>query len=512
MIEGNDEHHGERGMVVASHPLAVNAGIDMLARGGTAADAAVAAAAVLCVVDPRSTGVGGDAFAIYWAAGDEPVALDAAGPAPQGMTVEALRAAGHASMPSDGPWTITVPGAVAGWATLMDRFGKLGLEAALEAAIGHARQGFRMERFVAEEWTTAVAKLERYGGRCFLPGGAAPREGDTLTAPEMAEVLAAIARSGPQAFYRGRYAESIGAAVRGAGGPLMSDDLAEWSGPTWIDPISAPYREVALYELPPPAQGIVALEALSIYSEVEAIGAEAEHAAIESMKIAFADAGAYLADPAFVDVPIASLLDAAYLAGRRAEVDPDTAALARAGLTSDTVYLCVVDADGAACSFIQSLYEGFGSGVVVDGIALQNRGAGFVLDDEHPNRPAEGKRPYHTIIPAMIGDRSGFRGCLGVVGGFMQPQGQMQIIRHLIDGGLDPQAALDAPRWRVIEDRKVSFEATFDRAIVHALASKGHEIGELQRFEAGGAQMIWRDEKGLSGATDPRKDGRVGAL
>lgn len=513
MIEANDNvRRGERGMVVTSHPLAVDAGLDMLAQGGTAADATIAAAAVLCVVDPRSTGIGGDAFAIYWAPGLEPSALDAAGPAPKGMTVGALRAAGHASMPTDGPWTITVPGSVAGWSTLMDRFGKLGLEAALDASVRHARDGFRIERFVAEEWTMAVSKLKRYGGEYFLPRGGAPKEGDTFGTPELAEVLGAIAASGPDALYRGRYADAIAAAVDDAGGPLNAADLAEWSGPRWVDPISARYRDVTLYELPPPGQGIVALEALGIYSGDDADGIQAEHAAIEAMKIALADAESYLSDPAFVDVPVWSFLDSAYLARRRAEIDPDRAAVARPGLASDTAYVCAVDSTGAACSFIQSLYEGFGSGVVVNGIALQNRGAGFVLDDEHPNRPAPGKRPYHTIIPAMIGASRGFRGCLGVVGGFMQPQGQMQIVRYLIDEGLDPQAALDAPRWRVIEDRKVSFEPTFDRAVVDALASKGHEVGKLGRFEAGGAQMIWRDEKGLSGATDPRRDGRVGAL
>lgn len=500
-------------MVVASHPLAVDAGLDMLAQGGTAADAAIAAAAVLCVVDPRSTGIGGDLFAQYWPSGSEPIYLDAAGPAPQALTVDALRGAGHSTMPTEGPWTVTVPGAVAGWSALMDRYGKLGLEAVLAPAIRHAQAGFLIERFVAQEWQTAVSKLQRQGGSYFLPNGSAPSEGDTFVVPELGKALSDIAEGGPAAFYRGRYADAIANAVQAAGGPLDPTDLAGWSGPQWGTPISARYGDVELFELPPPGQGIVALEALGIYARIHTTGADAEHAAIEAMKIAFADASAYLADPAFEDVPVDRLLDPAYLSRRAKEIDPGQAAEARPGLTSDTVYLCVVDADGAGCSLIQSLYEGFGSGMVVDGIALQNRGAGFVLDDEHPNRPAPGKRPYHTIIPAMIGDEGGFRGCLGVVGGFMQPQAQMQILRNVVDKGLDPQKAVAAPRWRVIEGRKVSFEPLFDGEVVEALAAKGHEVGELGRFEAGGAQMIWRNDNGtLSGGTDPRKDGRVGSL
>jgi gamma-glutamyltranspeptidase/glutathione hydrolase len=513
LIEASDDDlRGERGMVVTSQPLAVSAGLDMLVQGGTAADAAIAAAAVLCVVDPRSTGIGGDVFAMYWAPGGEPVGLDAAGPAPEGMTVDALRRSGYGSMPSEGPWTVTVPGAVAGWATLMDRYGKLGLDVVLDPAIRHARDGFRIERFVAQEWSTAAAKLARQGGAYFLPEGRAPREGDTFAAPELGKALSDIAASGPDVFYRGRYARAVERAVKAAGGPLRVADLATWSGPHWVDPISASYRDVTLFELPPPGQGIVVLEALGIYADVEAGGVEAEHAAIEAMKMAFADAAAYVTDPSFVDVPVGRLLDPAYLARRRSEIDPQRAASARPGLSSDTAYLCVVDGDGAACSLIQSLYEGFGSGLVVDGIALQNRGAGFTLDDDHPNRPEPGKRPYHTIIPAMIGDAAGFRGCLGVVGGFMQPQGQMQIMRSVVDDGLDPQHAVDAPRWRVIEGRKVSFEPGFDRPTVQALAAKGHEVGELGRFEAGGAQMIWRDGDLLRGGTDPRKDGRFATL
>ncbi|MDQ3765916.1 MAG: gamma-glutamyltransferase family protein [Actinomycetota bacterium] len=514
MIEANeDERRGERGMVVASHPLAVSAGLAMLGQGGTAADAAVAAAAVLCVVDPRSTGIGGDLFAQYWPSGGDPIGLDAAGPAPQAMTIDALREAGYETMPMEGPWTVTVPGAVGGWAALMDRFGKLGLDAVLEPAIRHARAGFVIERFVADEWPTAVAKLERQGGSYFLPGGRAPSHGDTFAVPELGDVLGDIATGGSDAFYRGRYADGIARAMQAAGGPLNASDLAGWSGPSWVTPISASYGAVDVFELPPPGQGIVALEALGIYAEVHAHGADAEHAAIEAMKIAFADADAYVTDPAFEEVPVEALLDAAYLSRRAREIDPQHAAEARPGLSSDTVYLCVVDANGAACSLIQSLYEGFGSGMVVEGIALQNRGAGFILDDEHPNRPVPGKRPYHTIIPAMIGDEGGFRGCLGVVGGFMQPQAQMQIVRNVIDEGLDPQSAVAAPRWRVIEGRRVSFEPSFDREVVDSLAAKGHEVGELGRFEAGGAQMIWRmDDGALSGGTDQRKDGLVGSL
>lgn len=502
-------------MVATSHPLAAQAGADALAAGGTAADAAVAAAAVLCVVDPRSTSVGGDAFALYWPAGEPaPLGLAGAGPAPAGLTLEAL--AGHRTMPDSGPWSITVPGAVSAWERLLERFGALGLERDLDAAIGLAEGGFDVAPIIAAEWEAAADRLDGSARHVFLPGGRAPSSGQRFANPGLGAVLRELRAGGAGAFYRGPLAERIGEAVASAGGPLRADDLAAWGGATWAHPLRRAYRGTDVFEMPPPGQGIVVLMALGIFEGIETAGrADEEHAAIEAIKLAFADAAAHVADPDVVDVPAETLLSDEHLAARRAEIDMAAAAGAAAAAASDTVYVAAVDGDGNACSFIQSLYEGFGSGIAVPGtgMLLQNRGANFILDADHPNRPEGGKRPYHTIIPAMLGGGGAFRGCLGVVGGFMQPQGQMQIIRHLVDHGMEPQAALDAPRGRFWAGQRVGVEPGYDADVARELARRGHAVEELSRFAAGGAQAILRAEDGtLVGASDPRKDGRAVAV
>lgn len=500
-------------MVAASHPLAVDAALELLDDGGTAADAAVAAAAVLTVVDPRSTGIGGDLFAQCWTSSEQqPVALCAAGPAPASLTIDALRGAGFSEMPSSGPWTVTVPGSVAGWSVLLDRFGNRGLDRALQAAIHIAEEGFEVARFVAEEWATCTAKLEADAAAAalFLPHGRAPRHRERFANPDLARVLRAVAADGPAAFYQEPLAERIGAAVEAAGGPLRADDLSRWSGPEWATPLSVDYRGLTVYQVPPPGQGMITLQALATYAALDpSEEVDQEHAAIEAIKLAFADAHAYVADPKHARVPTSGMLSPAYAQERAGVIDLEAAIDAKAGNPTDTVYLAVADEEGGACSLIQSVYEGFGSGIVVPGtgIALQNRGAGFVLDDTHPNRPEPGKVPYHTIIPAMLGRDSSFFGCLGVVGGFMQPQGQFQIVRGLVDRELDPQAALDAPRFRVLGGRKVAFEPGYDEGTVAELASRGHEVSELRRFEAGGAQLVVRGGDGFLGASDRRKDG-----
>ena len=314
-------------------------------------------------------------------------------------------------------------------------------------------------------------------------------------------------------------AAAIGEAVRAAGGPLRAADLAGWRGAEWVRPIRRRYRDVDVYELPPPGQGIVVLEALAIYAGLDAADAAAqEHAGLEALKLAFADASAHVADPACERVPVAELLDDAYVATRRALIDPGRAAVPLAGEPfaglpfagqGDTSYVAAVDADGGACSFIQSLYEGFGSGIGVPGtgVLLQNRAAGFVLDAGHVNRPAPGKRPYHTIIPALLARDGALLGCLGVVGGFMQPQGQLQILRGLLDRGLDPQDALAAPRVRALGGRRVGVESGYDAGVRAALARRGHELERLTAADAGAAQLILRTETGWAGASDPRKDG-----
>lgn len=501
------------GMVAASQPLAVRAGIDALAAGGTAVDAAVAAAAVLSVVDPPSTGIGGDLFAMVWPAGEtSPRALASAGAAPSGMTVEALRAAGFSEMPEHGPWSVTVPGAVAGWKRLLAEYGRMGWERALAPATRAAAEGFRVTRVVALQWAAAEGRLGPVGRETFLPTGRPPRPGERFANPDLAAVLGRLADEGPDALYRGDLAERVARTVQEAGGPLGPDDLAGWEGPRWVDPIDAGFRGHTVFEHPPPGQGLVVLMALGIYTARAPGGeVEEEHAAIESLKLAFLDARAHLADPRHAGVAVQEMLAGGHLVGRAAQIaeealDPERLEAAPEG---DTVYVAAVDGEGTACSLIQSIYQGFGSGVCVPGLGfvLQDRAAGFVLDESHPNRPAPGKRPYHTIIPAMVGRDGQFVACLGVVGALMQPQGQFQVLREILDRGRDPQVALDRPRFRVLEGRRVGLEPGFPAGVIEGLAGRRHQVVELPWSMAGGGQTIWRDQDRLVGGSDRRKDG-----
>ena len=503
-------------MVATSHPLAVEAALEVLDAGGTAVDAAVSAAAVLCVVDPRSTGLGGDLFALTWEPDSaEPVGLAAAGGAPAGMTTTRLRAAGHDVMPELGPWSITVPGAPAGWEALLSRFGVLGRERVLEASIRHAEHGSRVTPAGAREWANDVRKLrhDAEASALFLPGGRAPRAGEVFANPQLGKTLRVFVREGAQPFYTGDLAERIATTVLAGGGPLSTEDLASWRGPEWVQPLRGRYRDVEVLQMPPPGQGIVVLEALGIYAGFP--GSEdpvlQEHRAIESLKLAIDEATRHLADPAFEPVPVDAMLDPQHLRDQRSRVGP-RAARAQAGVASDTVYVAVVDGRGGACSLIQSLFRAFGSGMAVPGtgLVLQNRASGFVLSDDHPNRPVPGKRPFHTIIPAML-DRGGrFAGSLGVVGGHMQPQGQVQVLRNVLDRGMGPQAAVDAPRFRTYENDVLLVEASYDRTVADGLAARGHDVGVLPLLEAGGAQLILRTDDGLAGGSDRRKGGCVG--
>ena len=510
------EGRGAQAMVVTSHPLAVEAGLEMLDAGGSAADAAVAAAAVLTVVDPRSTGLGGDLFALCWDPGDTaPTGLASAGVAPAGLTMEALRGAGHETMPMDGPWSVTVPGAPAGWQALLGRYGRLDPGRVLRPAIGHAVGGFDVSPMVADEWPTAEARLRRNpaAAAVFLPGGAVPVRGQRVTLADLGRSLARFAREGAEPFYRGGIAQRLAAAVEEAGGPLRASDLSEWPGPEWVSSLSAEYRGLRVHEMPPPGQGVVLLEALRILEGLPtADPAEEEHALIESLKAAFRDAAARVADPAIEPVDAEAVLADDHIAARRAAISMRTATDAIVGRPSDTVYAAAVDSRGGACSLIQSIYDGFGSGIAAPGtgIVLQNRASGFLMEDGHPNRPAPRKRPLHTIIPAMMSRDGAFAGCLGVVGGYMQPQGQAQILRNLLDRGMTPQAALDAPRFRVYRNRRLALEAGYPRDLAQRLEGLGHELEALPRRESGGAQLILMTPGGLVGASDRRKDGCVG--
>jgi gamma-glutamyltranspeptidase / glutathione hydrolase len=496
----------EGGIVATSQPLAAEAGAAALRDGGSAADAAVAAAAVLAVVDPPSTGIGGDAFALWWGPDDAaPAALAGAGPAPAGLTVDALLAAGHATMPDGGPWSVTVPGSVSLWERLLEAHGRLDPTRVLAAAIDVAENGFALTPVVAAGWAESAGRLAPAAWARLAPGGRTPAPGERVANPALGAVLRGIAEHGAAAFYDGPVAAAIEAAVREAGGPLRAGDLAAFPGARWVEPIALRFRGIDVYELPPPGQGIVTLQALGIYERLDAT----DHALAEALKLAFADAAAYVADPDHAAVPTRALLAPGYLDRRAALADRERAATAAAGRPGDTVYVAVADAEGGACSLIQSLYEGFGSGLEAPGtgVLLQNRGSNFVLDAAHPNRPAPGKRPYHTIIPAMLGRDGGFAGALGVVGGFMQPQGQAQVLRGLLDRGLGPQAALDAPRFRLRGGLRIDVEPGFDSA---GLQRRGHDVGRLDPGDAGGAQLVLAlPGGGFAGASDRRRDGRA---
>ena len=508
--------HPEGGMVATMHPLAVAAGVRILEAGGSAVDAAVAAAAVLTVVDPRSTGVGGDLFALVWPSdAAEPVGLEAAGVGPALLTIDAVRDAGFERMPRSGPWSVTVPGAPAGWQALLDRYGVLPVAEVFADAVRAAEEGFEIAHGVAEEWLSAVDKLcaDQVAAAVYLPEGRAPREGERFSNRDLGATLRRFVEEDAEPFYRGDLAERIAAAVEARGGVLRASDLAEWTGPAWVDPISGTFRDVRVYEMPPPGQGVVALESLALYDGLEPTGTPLDdHRVVESIKHAVDDAAAVVADPLFSPSRVDELLSEAHLEARRSGIGERASEARTAGIATDTVYIAVVDRHGNACSLIQSVYEGFGSGVGVPGtgIVLQNRAAGFTVEDGHPNRPEPRKRPFHTIIPAMLARDGGFFGCLGVVGGHMQPQGQLQVLRNVVDRGMSAQEAVDAPRLRAFGGLAVHLEEGYPEDAAADLAARGHDVRPLSLFECGGAQLILRRGATLDGGSDRRKDGAVG--
>ncbi len=534
-----------RGIVATSQPLAAMAGLRMLLDGGNAADAAVATAAALAVVEPMSTGIGGDAFALFYDASAAPdgfdtsllnrrvTALNGSGRAPAGLHLADLRRDGLSEIALDSPHSVTVPGTVAAWADLLARHGTMPLGHVLQPAIEYARDGYPVSELIAVSWQRGEAKLGRLpSGLELLPGGRAPRMGQVVRLTELARTLQAIADGGAEAFYLGETGQRIAAFVQAQGGRLDVADLASHRS-TWDEPIAIDYRGLRVWECPPNGQGLAALLALGVVAgdDLAALPlAERWHLLIEAMRLAFADARRWVADPAFVDLPLAELLSSRYLAGRRAQIEPQRANPApRSGLPAaesrplqpapraDTVYLSVVDGAGNACSFINSLYHGFGSGLVAPGtgVALQNRGALFSLDPEHPNRLEPGKRPYHTIIPALATQGDALWASFGVMGGFMQPQGHLQVLVNLLDLSLSPQEALDAPRFCLQEGEaggRVAVEASAGDPLIAALRSKGHDVAVtagMERTLFGVGQVIRRHAATgvLTAGSDPRRDG-----
>ena len=505
-----------RNVVATSQPLAANAGLDMLRQGGNAVDAALAAAIALTVVEPCSNGVGSDAFAIVWDGGSL-CALNASGRSPAGWTPE--RFAGMARMPTRGWDSVTVPGAVSAWMALSQRFGKLSFGDLFAAGIRYARGGFPVGHQTAAAWARAC---ERYAGMAdfqthFAPNGETPAPGRVFKNAALATTLEAIAESEGEAFYRGALAERIDAAARAHGGALRLADLAAHE-PEWVTPIAQPYGLVELVEAPPNGQGLAAQIALAILAHLDTASlkpgsAEWTHRQVEAMKIAIRASFDHFADPKAMRLPPAALLEPNSIRRAARQIGHHAMAAPPVALPSnhDTVYLAVADAGGMMVSFIQSNYMGFGSGVVVPGtgIALQNRGAGFVLAADHPNAVGPRKRPFHTIIPGFVTRDGAPVMSFGVMGGHMQHQGHVQLVTRIFDHGENPQAACDAPRWQVTPEFRLLLEAGHPPQVARALADRGHAVEFApEGVLFGGAQLAHRlPDGGYCAASDHRKEG-----
>jgi len=515
-----------RGIVATSQTLASQAGAQILARGGSAADAAIAANAVLGVVEPMMNGMGGDLFAIHWDAKTGKLAgLNSSGWAPEKLTPELLRQKSFANMPEAGIYAVTVPGCVRGWEALHKKFGRLPWADLFRPAIFYANNGFPVTEWISGQWKAAQTKLEAdaNGRQVFLVNHETPAVGEIFRNPAYARALELIAREGPDAFYRGDIAKSILKTSDRSGGVMTAADLADFM-PEWVEPISATYRDWTVYELPPNGQGFAALEMLNIFekfplSQWGFADTRSFHVKMEAQKLAYADLRRYNADPRFSKVPTAGIISKPYGADRAATIDMDHAHCDVAPgdptrFSSDTIYMSAVDKDGNIVSLIQSLYAEFGSGIVVDeyGITLQNRGALFVLDPNHPDVLAPRKRPFHTIIPAFMQKGNVHIG-FGIMGGLNQAQAHAQFVSDVADYGMNIQAALEAPRFTnpsfggctfLIEDR-------VPEEIRQALSAKGHKLQALGHYSdrVGGGQAVMHDAStGVNyGASDPRKDG-----
>ncbi|WP_049773920.1 gamma-glutamyltransferase family protein [Halanaerobium hydrogeniformans] len=512
----------KRGMVATSQALASQAGLEILKKSGNAVDAAVAAAACLTVVEPCSNGIGSDAFAMVWI-DNQLYGLNSSGPAPKSISIQALKDRNITAMPKYGFIPVTVSGAPAAWAELNERFGSLSLAECLAPAVKYAREGFAITPLTAAAWKRAFAeyKKELKGEefeewfKVFVPGTNPPEAGEVWHSKDHAETLEKIATTNAKSFYQGEIAQKIVDFSNKYGGFLQLEDYADFS-PEWVEPLSVNYRGYDVWELPPNGQGLVALMALNIlkHFDISSMSAvERYHRAIEALKLAFSAGKKYITDSRDVDFDYQDFLTADY-ALRRKELITDQAISPPPGNlpAGGTVYLAAADSEGNYVSFIQSNYMGFGSGLVVPGtgVALQNRGHNFSLDPEAHNALKGGKRSYHTIIPGFLTKNGKPIGPFGVMGGFMQPQGHLQLLINTIDLNLNPQAALDAPRWQWIEDKKIKLEADFPEREAKLLAARGHEIElSLDSSTFGKGQMIWRDQKEevLIGGTEPRADG-----
>lgn len=514
----------KHGIVASSQPLAAQAGLSMLRAGGTAVDAAIATAAMLTVVEPPQNGIGGDAFAIVWD-GQRLQGYNGSGRAPAGLTLERVTGAGYKTMPQRGWLAVTVPGTPRAWADLHGRYGRLDFEQVLAPAIATAREGYAVSPIVSRIWAAAYKVFSQCKGpefapwfATFAPGGTPPQAGDTWASPGHSSTLERIAASHSDDFYTGELAAKIAAFARETGGVIREADIATHAG-RWVDPIHVKYGGYEVWENPPNGQGLAALIGLNILNDEgfhlpkrPRETAEAYHFQIEATKLAIEDAFRYVADPERESVPLDKLLSQPYAAERRALIR-DTAGpgLPDDPRLGDTVYMCAADKDGMMISYIQSNRSGFGSGVVVPGtgIALHNRGWDFVLEAGHPNALAPGKRPYHTIIPGFLTQNGQPVGPFGIMGGALQAQAHLQLMLNTIAWGLNPQAALDAPRWRLMEGKTVRVEPAVSQDVVNGLSAKGHRVVvHDNNTQFGRGQFIRRLPNGnLVAGSDPRADG-----
>lgn len=505
-----------KNIVSTSQPLASQAGLRMLLKGGNAVDAALACAIALTVVEPTMNGIGSDAFAIIWD-GKQLHGLNASGRSPEAWTPDYFSK--YKGMPTFGWDAVTVPGAVSAWMELSKKFGQLHFKNLFEPAIEYAKDGFLVSPITAGVWKFTRGWYRKFPEfkKCFLPGGKAPKAGEMFRNPDQARTLSLLAETEGEAFYQGELAKKIAKLAEDMGGLMTFEDLERHKA-TWENTLSIDYGGVTLHELPPNGQGLAALIALGVLknwdlTQYEVDSVDALHLQIEAMKLAFADVYRYLSDPKSMTLDSTRFLDPAYLTKRAELIDPIKVKAPVFGnpKLGDTVYLTTADADGMMVSYIQSNFLMFGSGIVIPstGISLQNRGMGFTLEAGHPNQVGANKRPFHTIIPAFITKNGKPLMSFGVMGGPMQPQGHVQMITRIFDYQQNPQAANDAPRWQVQSGLNVSIEKGFNPDILKELSNYGHIVSFGGSENFGGAQLIYKLEEGFLAASDKRKDGQA---
>ena len=515
----------KNGMVATSQPLAAQAGLDILKKGGNAIDAAIATAACLTVVEPTSNGIGSDCFAVVWMQ-NALYGLNASGYAPKNISIDQLQALGYEKIPTHGMIPITIPGTPKGWVELSKRFGKLPLSDVLEPAIQYANEGFPLSQTLAYHWKQAYEIYKKNltdpmfqpWFDTFAPHGAVPKVGDIWSSKDHAETLRCIAETNADAFYNGTLTKKIVDYSNKYGGFLSLEDFAEYDV-DWVTPISINYKGYDVYELPPNGQGIIALMALSMLNNDQFTSrdnTETVHHQIEALKLAFADGFEYIADHKEMQVTDKHLLNAHYLKKRRDLISKDALdPMFGQPQKGGTVYLATADKDGNMVSYIQSNYMGFGSDILIPGtgIAMQNRGHNFSFDKHHVNALGPRKKPLHTIIPGFLMKDQLPIGPFGVMGGFMQPQGHLQVLMNMIDFNLNPQAALDAPRFQWMKDKNIIVEPSFPEHVLKDLILRGHHVTVEERISMfGRGQIIFRDKNGTYiGATEPRCDSMVAA-